>query len=472
MARGAPVSMILIILFAFISVSHAGNIITVDQSGHGDFYKIQDAINSIPANNKEAVTISINPGKYKETITVPPDKPFITLRGSTTKPSDVIITWDQSGDIVTVATFHVLASDFIARDVTFQNTFGHGHQAVALRVSGDRVSFYDCSIIGYQDTLFDETGRHYYENCYIEGVVDFIFGSATSFFHSCHIHSARAGFITAQRRETPTDNGGFVFFKGSITGEGGKTYLGRPWVGSYARVIFAYTNMENVIEPAGWSDDGIGEKELKAKSFCGQFKCDGPGATTSERVQWAREFSEEEISKFVTTDFINGKDWLKSSTPVTTPPPPSAPPPMKPSSPPPAPVVIPSSPPPAPEMKPSSPPRLMKPSSPPPPPVVIPSSPPPAPVTQLSSSPPPPLPLRVIITPFSPPSTSVNSGGKEGEPIIMLYYSGASSHSKHRFSTGGILALAAGLVAAAGLGVWLYRRRRTLNEKLNRSCFC
>lgn len=54
--------------------------------------------------------------------------------------------------------------------------------ALAALVSGDRSSFHDCSFISVQDTLSDLAGRHYYENCYIEGSVDFIFGNAQSIF--------------------------------------------------------------------------------------------------------------------------------------------------------------------------------------------------------------------------------------------------------------------------------------------------
>lgn len=63
-----------------------------------------------------------------------------------------------------------------------QNTNGPGAKAVALRVSGDRAAFYGCRILSFQDTLLDDTGRHYYSNCYIEGGTDFICGNANSFF--------------------------------------------------------------------------------------------------------------------------------------------------------------------------------------------------------------------------------------------------------------------------------------------------
>jgi pectinesterase len=54
--------------------------------------------------------------------------------------------------------------------------------AVAALVGGDRSSFYDCNFIGVQDTLSDMYGRHYYENCYIQGSTDFIFGNGQSLF--------------------------------------------------------------------------------------------------------------------------------------------------------------------------------------------------------------------------------------------------------------------------------------------------
>ena len=57
-----------------------------------------------------------------------------------------------------------------------------GAQAVALRVSGDKSAFYNCRILGFQDTLLDDQGRHFFKDCYVEGTVDFIFGDAKSIY--------------------------------------------------------------------------------------------------------------------------------------------------------------------------------------------------------------------------------------------------------------------------------------------------
>ena len=55
-------------------------------------------------------------------------------------------------------------------------------QAVALRASGDKGAFYNSKLIGFQDTLCDYKGRHFFKGCYIEGTVDFIFGRGKSIY--------------------------------------------------------------------------------------------------------------------------------------------------------------------------------------------------------------------------------------------------------------------------------------------------
>ena len=52
-----------------------------------------------------------------------------------------------------------------------------GAQAVAVLSEADRAIFKKCKFLGWQDTLYAKNGRQYFEDCYIEGNVDFIFGS-------------------------------------------------------------------------------------------------------------------------------------------------------------------------------------------------------------------------------------------------------------------------------------------------------
>ncbi|GMH13894.1 hypothetical protein Nepgr_015735 [Nepenthes gracilis] len=271
--------------------------ITVNQSRNGDFQRIQEAIESVPSNNTEPK------------IVVPESKPLIML--SCRKPNACVITWDAGGDIHHSPTVSVFASTFVGRYLTIQNTHRPGSKAVALRVTGDTVSFSSCRFISYQDTLFDEKGRHRYTNCYIEGAVDFIFGNAASFFENCHLHSLSMGnwAITAQDRKSLRENTGFFFLGGKITGIR-SCVLGRPW-GLYSRVVFAYTHMSKVVLPQGWDD--WDKAASHSKVYYGEYRCYGPGANRSERVGWSHSLTREGVSLFLSTlDVIDDKHWIKT----------------------------------------------------------------------------------------------------------------------------------------------------------------
>lgn len=55
-------------------------------------------------------------------------------------------------------------------------------RTVAAMVGGDKIAFYHCAFYSPHHTLFDVAGRHYYESCYIQGNIDFIFGGGQSIF--------------------------------------------------------------------------------------------------------------------------------------------------------------------------------------------------------------------------------------------------------------------------------------------------
>ncbi|KAL0369084.1 UNVERIFIED_CONTAM: putative pectinesterase 11 [Sesamum calycinum] len=284
-------------------------LIEVNQSGNGDYRKIQDAIDAVPSNNSDHIFILVKPGVYKEKIVVPADKPFITLSG--TKATKTIITWSDSGEIFESPTFSVLASDFMARYLTIQNNYGAGAKAVALRVSGDRAAFMNCRILSHQDTLLDDKGRHYYSNCYVEGDTDFIFGNGASIFQKCHLHSLAGGMgaITAQRRQRAEEETGFTFVNCKITGVK-SAVLGRPW-GKYSRVVFALTYMSNVVLPQGWDDWGDSSKRRTA--YYGEYKCYGAGARSSKRVKWSHRLSSQEAAPYLREDMIGGSSWIRSA---------------------------------------------------------------------------------------------------------------------------------------------------------------
>ncbi|KAF8407116.1 hypothetical protein HHK36_006241 [Tetracentron sinense] len=289
----------------------------------GDFTTIQDAIDSLPFINLVRVVIKVNAGVYTEKVNISPLKSFITIEGA--GANKTIVQWGDTAQTIgskgqpigtfNSATFAVNSPYFIAKNITFKNTTplpaagAVGKQAVAFRISADTAIFLGCRFLGAQDTLYDHLGRHYYKDCYIEGTVDFIFGNGLSLFEGCHVHAIaqNAGALTAQSRGSILEDTGFSFLNCKVTGSGA-LYLGRAW-GTFSRVVFAYTYMDNIIIPKGWYNWGDPNREMTV--FYGQYKCTGPGANYAGRVSWSRELTDEEAKPFISLSFIDGSEWIK-----------------------------------------------------------------------------------------------------------------------------------------------------------------
>lgn len=128
---------------------------------------------------------------------------------------------------------------------------------------GNKAAFYNCRFYGFQDTLCDDEGRHFYKDCFIEGTVDFIFGRGKSLYLNTKINvlgDEQMTVIAAQSRETATEDTGYSFVHCQITGTGTGTYLGRSWMPS-PKVVFSYTSMSSVIQPVGWFNNFHPERE-------------------------------------------------------------------------------------------------------------------------------------------------------------------------------------------------------------------
>nr|XP_010921450.1 probable pectinesterase 67 [Elaeis guineensis] len=282
-----------------------------------EFKSVQAAINAVPDGNSQWIIIHIRAGIYREKVVIPESKSYIFLRGNG-KGRTAIVWNDSSNNNTHSASFTVWADNVNVFGISFKNDALVGvpdapfEQSVAAMVAGDKVAFYHCAFYSAHNTLFDHKGRHFYESCYIQGNIDFIFGRGQSFFQNCEIfvladrRTKILGSITAQNRQSADDNSGFVFLKGKVYGIG-DVFLGRA-KGAHSRVIFSKTYLSKTITPAGWTNwsyDGITDHLLY-----GEHDCHGPGADTVRRVPWARQLTDEEVSPFTNIDFINGKEWL------------------------------------------------------------------------------------------------------------------------------------------------------------------
>lgn len=130
--------------------------ITVAADGSGQFRTVQDAVDAVPDGGTRRVVIRIAPGVYKQQLRVPKGKPPITFVGD--DAANTILTFGLSaaaaGGTGKSPTTFILADNFEAENLTFENSFGTGSQAVALYVAADRVVFRKCRFLAWQDTLY------------------------------------------------------------------------------------------------------------------------------------------------------------------------------------------------------------------------------------------------------------------------------------------------------------------------------
>jgi pectinesterase len=295
--------------------------LVVAADGSAKYKTVQEAIMAVPAGSADnPVVIRIKPGTYKELIYVQREKRFFRLLGEDARKT--VLTYDlhanlKGQDGKPIGTFRtpstlIDADDFTAENLTFENSAGPVGQALAIRVDGDRVVFRNCRFLGWQDTILLNRGRQYFEDCYIEGHVDFIFGGATAFFERCHIHCLKDGYVTAA--STPFDQPfGFVFSNCRITGAAPevKTYLGRPWR-AFAAVIYLNTEMSGVVRPVGWHNWNFPEREKTVRYA--EYGSTGPGANPHARAAWARRLNRTEARAVTAQKVLGGADGWNPKT--------------------------------------------------------------------------------------------------------------------------------------------------------------
>ncbi|AAK81304.1 pectinesterase [Clostridium acetobutylicum] len=317
----------------------------VSKNDDGDFDTIQKAVDSVSKNNKKRVIIKVKAGVYKEKLSI--RKPFISLIGEDV--SSTVITFNDSANTLMANkermrtfnsyTMFVDGDDFICENITVENNAGDGDlvgQAVAVYADGDRMIFRNCRLLANQDTLF--TGplppkpiegnnfggpkdgmkrrdvRQYYENCYIRGDIDFIFGSATAVFNKCEIFSNDKnkevnGFIAAA--STPEGKEfGYVFLDCKFISDARKhtVYLGRPWR-DYAKTVFIRCFMGEHIIPEGFHN--WNKANAEKESYYAEYKSYGPGAANDKRVKWAKLLNDKEVEKYSITNILKGNDDWK-----------------------------------------------------------------------------------------------------------------------------------------------------------------
>jgi pectinesterase len=330
-----------------INTSVRKTMFVISADGTGDYLKINDALDCIPTPNLENVTLYLKNGVYKEKVRLM--GPNIRLVGEDVNKT--VITFDDCAkkimsDGKKMGTFnsytlYIGGCDFFAENITFENSAGDGDtagQAIAVSVDADRAVFKKCRFLGCQDTLYTgpmpgnpvpvgvnpmhpfagysdfnilRTFRQYYENCFIRGDIDFIFGSARAVFNRCTIFSNDRklpvnGYVSAASTYS-NEKYGYLFLNCDLISDAppGTVYLGRPWKKT-AKTVFINCSMENHIIREGWHD--WDNAEARTTAFFAEGNSHGPGASDRERPDWIHILSEREITGYTIQKVLSGED--------------------------------------------------------------------------------------------------------------------------------------------------------------------
>ncbi|MED6196286.1 hypothetical protein PIB30_046100 [Stylosanthes scabra] len=251
-----------------LSYNNDGQVFVVDQAGNGDSTTVQGAVDMVQQNNPQRVKIYIYPGIYRERVHVPKNKPYISFIG---KPMMMMnATEIGSGILLPVITNSTKASDkgsWEGKELGMSNT-------ATLWVQSD---FFCATAITIEECILYSVAEDW-------------------------------GAIAAHHRNSAEEDTGFSFVNCRIKGNGGRMLLGRAW-GEYSRTVYSFCEMDDIIDPIGWSDWHVPSRQQTA--VFGEYQCYGKGSNRTGRVEWSKELSNEEAVPFLGTNYINGDQWLR-----------------------------------------------------------------------------------------------------------------------------------------------------------------
>ena len=282
---------------------------------------ITDALSII--SNKEDVLIELDEGIYYEKISIPNSN--VTIKGKGIDKTKIIYD-DYSKKIhkdgrdyntFRTATVTITGNNCKIMDLTIENPSPSKEkgQAVALSVLGNYFSGKNIKIKSEQDTLLlgplpDDLKERYtnflpsnelfiegdlmskFDNCIIEGTLDFIFGSGKTLFSNCKIYSSSSGYVVAPSHSL-FQKTGFIFYKCNFlkTNENvNNVCLLRLWR-PYGKSCFINCTYEDHIKIEalqGWNN-----KKPEVYSRIYEYP------RINGRVSWMNDLSKDDYSKIL-----------------------------------------------------------------------------------------------------------------------------------------------------------------------------
>lgn len=315
----------------------------------GSFTTVQAAIDAAPAGTAgNRTVIRIRPGTYTERLTVPSNKPYLTLYGTAPNPADTVLTFNLNanssngagGAVGTTgsASTTINGNHFIAANLTFANsTPDNIAQAVALKTNSDCNLFKNVRFVGFQDTLYLDGGagaprRNYVVDSYVTGDTDFIFGRATAVFENSTINSSDRQYITAPRTEASNPYG-FVFLNSTLTNQpnpvgstvtsvpNNSIYLGRPWQYDstnpvvQSKSVFINTKMGPHVIAAGWHPWDAGNIHPDETTYFAEYNSmdlAGNQLNVAGRISWSHQLTAAEAANYAPANILGDWDYASA----------------------------------------------------------------------------------------------------------------------------------------------------------------
>jgi pectinesterase len=310
--------------------------LTIAADGSGDFCTVQGALDFLPDGNRTPTTLLLRRGTYREIVAVT-NKHAITLRGEDRQES--VITYANNARLNPQGSPYrrgmLLAfrcEDFVVTNLTLRNTTpAGGSQAEAIILAGStmaRAIVKDVDLYSLQDTL-QINGQAYVENCYIEGDVDFMWGTGPVFFEHCTARSVRSKTYYTQIRNRAT-NHGYVYHRCTFDGAPGvvDNFLSRiaPARFPNSEVVLLDCVLTRAVGATAWLFEAAAPgapippgPEVHFWEF-NSHDADGQPVDTGSRMPGSRQLREPAdatlIRDYSDPTFILGNDWHPRAAPI------------------------------------------------------------------------------------------------------------------------------------------------------------
>lgn len=301
----------------------AGGRLTVAADGSGDFCTVQGAVDSIPAGNSAPVTIFIRKGVYTEMVNLSA-KNRLTFLGEDRKKT--IIEYATNNNFNNApgryrrGVFQASGcSDLTLSNLTIHNTTPQGGsqaEAIILNGSGNaRAILSDVDLYSYQDTL-QINGQAFVKDCYIEGDVDFMWGTGPCYFENCECKALRKKAYYTQIRNLAS-NHGYVYHHCTFDGAPGVmgNFLARIDPGRFpaSEVVLIDCTLTESVGAVAWKLD---VHDTPADVHYWEFNshdAQGKPVEVSRRLAMSRHLKQPDdaalIAQYADAAFVLGHAW-------------------------------------------------------------------------------------------------------------------------------------------------------------------